>query len=458
MLVLVILSHITAQAQIGGVPVWTNRFNGPGNSDDTATAMAVDGSGNVFVTGNSYGGGSSDDYATIKYSGAGVALWTNRYNGPGNSSDGAKAVAVDTNGNVFVTGFSTGSGSLYDYATIKYSGAGVALWTNRYNGPGNSYDSASAVAVDGSSNVFVTGYSIGSGSFQDYATIKYSGEGLALWTNRYNGPANNYDQAIALAVDGSGNVFVTGQSSDVISIDYATIAYSGAGVALWTNRYNGPANNTDQAKALAVDGNGNVFVTGTSSAGGSDYDYVTIAYSGAGVALWTNRYNGPANGYDQAIAIAVDTNGNVFVTGYSPGSGSSIDYATIKYSGAGVALWTNRYNGAGNASDIANAVAVDANGNVLVTGYTYSGGSSSDYATIKYFSSILPSLTVARTATNKVVVSWPSLSTGFTLQSTTNLVSPVIWNTNLPSPVVINGKNTVTNLISGTRQFFRLSQ
>ena len=93
-----------------------------------------------------------------------MPLWTNRYNGPGNSDDDANAVAVDGSNNVIVTGYSAGSGSAYDYATIKYSSAGVPLWTNRYNGPGNRNDHASAVAVDGSNNVIVTGYSAGSGS------------------------------------------------------------------------------------------------------------------------------------------------------------------------------------------------------------------------------------------------------------------------------------------------------
>ena len=86
-----------------------------------------------------------------------MPLWTNRYNGPGNGNDYANAVAVDGSNNVIVTGYSTSSESYYDYATIKYSSAGVPLWTNRYNGPGNGNDYACAVAVDGSNNVIVTG-------------------------------------------------------------------------------------------------------------------------------------------------------------------------------------------------------------------------------------------------------------------------------------------------------------
>ena len=144
------------------MPLWTNRYNGPGNGSDSASRgggrqrqRVCDG---LFSWQR-----SSSDYATIAYSGAGVPLWTNRYNGPANGNDVANAVAVDASGNVFVTGSSVGSGGDSDYATIAYSGAGVPLWTNRYNGPGRQpWTIANAVAVDGSGNVFVTGYSAGS--------------------------------------------------------------------------------------------------------------------------------------------------------------------------------------------------------------------------------------------------------------------------------------------------------
>ncbi|HKQ37647.1 MAG TPA: SBBP repeat-containing protein, partial [Verrucomicrobiae bacterium] len=357
-----------------GVSLWTNRCIG------SATATAVDGSGNVFVTGS-----SGYDYATIAYSSAGVPLWTNRYHGPGNWWDEAKAVAVDSSGNVFVTGISVGGRGEYDYATIAYSGAGVALWTNRYTGPFNGYNEARAAAVDSNGNVFVTGTSYGSGGNEDYATVAYSGAGVPLWTNRFNGPANLTDQANAVAVGGNGNVFVTGTSyGSGLNLDFVTIAYSGAGVPLWTNRYNGTGNGFDGAAAVAVGASGNVFVTGTSVGSGGEYDYVTIAYSGPGVPLWTNRYNGPANGYDNASAVAVDGNGNVFVTGYSGDSRGIYNYATIGYSVAGVALWTNRYHGPGNGYSVAHAAAVDGSGNVFVTGESVGSDGRSDYVTIAY--------------------------------------------------------------------------
>src|SRR5205814_1107569 len=96
-----------------------------------------------------------------------------RYQGSGNDTDGATAIALDHSGNAYVTGFSVGSGGDYDYATIKYNSMGQEQWVARYNGPGNDWDLAEHIAVDSSGNVYVTGNSFGLGSDYDYATIKY---------------------------------------------------------------------------------------------------------------------------------------------------------------------------------------------------------------------------------------------------------------------------------------------
>jgi hypothetical protein len=364
---------------------WVRRYNGPGNSTDNAYAIAVDGSGNVYVTGQSQGSGTGYDYATIKYDPNGNELWVKRYNGPANSGDGASAIAVDGSRNVYVTGNSYGSGTSEDYATIKYDPNGNELWVKRYNGPGNSSDLAVAIAVDGSGNVYVTGYSYGSGTSIDYATVKYDSLGNELWVKRYNGPGNSYDYAYAIAVDGSGDVYVTGGSyGSGTSYDYATVRYDLNGNELWVKRYSGPGNNNDYGRAIAVDGPGNVYVTGYSYGSETGYDYATIKYDPNGNELWVKRYNEPGNGYDYAYAIVVDGSGNVYVTGRSVGSGTSYDYATIKYNPNGNELWVKRYNGPGNSDDEAYAIASDGSGNVYVTGYSYGGGTVNDYATVKY--------------------------------------------------------------------------
>ncbi len=319
----------------GVIEEWVARYNGPGNGYDYANDMAVDSSGNVYVTGQSGGTGTGNDYATIKYDSSGNQLWIARYNGPGNKkSDNAYAIAVDAAGNVYVTGQSYDyyGGTNYDYATVKYDSSGNQLWVARYNGPGNQLDYAEAIAVDASGNVYVTGASWG--NHLDYATVKYDSSGNQLWVARYDGPwTNGADWAYAIALDASGNVYVTGASDVYQSVDdYATIKYDSSGNQLWVARYDGPGNAWDCANAMAVDASGNVYVTGQSTGSGPYFNYATVKYDSSGNELWVARYEGPGN-WDEANAMAVDTSGNVYVTGRSClFTGGNWDYATIKYS------------------------------------------------------------------------------------------------------------------------------
>ena len=349
--------------------------------DSLAAAAVVGTNGNVIIAGSTWSG-DSVGYVTIAYSGSGAALWTNYYNGLGSDDSNPQALAADKDGNVIVTGISRG-GRLFDYVTIKYSANGVPLWTNRYGeAMADSDNWPTAVAVNQSGNVFVTGYSRGSESDYDYATVAYGSDGLPLWTNRYNGPTNSEDFATALSV-GKDTVFVTGYSTGNGSgFDFATIAYALTGVALWTNRYNGPGNSTDAAEALTIDPAGNVIVTGRSYVN-SSADYTTIAYSTNGTSLWTNRYKGPKS--SRPTAVAVDEIGNVFVTGQSSASNFRNDYATVAYRNDGVPLWTNLYNGQGNDEDRAWAVAVDSLGRVVVA-----GDSDNDYTMIIYSNAGVP--------------------------------------------------------------------
>jgi uncharacterized delta-60 repeat protein len=364
---------------------WVQRYDGPANSEEQASSIAIDSAGNVYVTGRSVGSGTGNDYATIKYNPTGVQQWVQRYNGPGNNTDAATSIAVDNSGNVYVTGFSVGSGTGNDYATIKYNSAGVEQWVQRYNGPGNSWDDASSVAIDSAGNVYVTGYSNGGGTGNDYATIKYNSSGVQQWVQRYNGPGNTDDRANSIAVDSEGNVYITGYSvGSGTNFDYATIKYNSSGVQQWVQRYNGPGNHGDQATSIAVDSAGNVYVTGYSNGSGTGNDYATIKYNSAGVEQWVQRYNGPGSIDDRANSIAVDNAGNVYVTGRSRGSGTNDDYATIKYNSSGVQQWVQRYNGPSNTTDAANSIAVDNAGNVYVTGGSIGSGTQYDYATIKY--------------------------------------------------------------------------
>jgi hypothetical protein len=160
------------------------------------------------VTGNATGSGSGLDCVTIKYSNAGVPIWTNIFNGAGNTDDYGKALVIDRNGNIYVTGASY-NGNYYKFTTLKYSNDGLPLWTNQFNRPGGNYDRASSLAVDGNGNVYVTGQSA-IGGVGGYATIKYSGPTPTsfsfITTNGNFGLANNQFSLMLTGPAGSNAV------------------------------------------------------------------------------------------------------------------------------------------------------------------------------------------------------------------------------------------------------------
>jgi uncharacterized delta-60 repeat protein len=366
---------------------WVAHYDGPGDYEDRVNGLTTDNSGNVYVTGVSWGSGTGPDYATIKYNSAGQEEWVARYDGPvGFGDDSAAAIAVDSSGNVYVTGESMNLNAEMDYATIKYNSAGQEQWVARYTGPGN-FDEATAIAIDSSGNVYVTGSSEDSDFRDDIVTIKYNAAGQQQWVARYNGPGNDEDEAIGIAVDGSGNVFVAGAGVGTTypDYDYVTIKYSSTGQEEWVARYNGPGEGVDIATSMAIDGSGNTYVTGASTGPNGDYNYATIKYDPSGQEQWVEHYDGPANGDDSPSGIALDSSGNVYVTGSSTGANSSSDYATVKYNPAGLRQWIARYyNPETNNDDFARAIAVDASNNVYVTGTSWVLGGSHDYITIKY--------------------------------------------------------------------------
>lgn len=359
---------------------------------DLAKAVAVSPTGDkVFVTGE-----STDGYATIAYQAAtGARLWIQRYHGPTNWTDYPTAIAVSPNGKaVYVTGTSVGQ-TAGDYATLAYNAStGARLWLKRYSGPGNSLDIAYGIVVspDGKT-VIVTGGNGGILTDTDYVTIAYrAATGARIWLKRYSGPAGLDDSGIALAVNPAGTtVFVTGTSDSAhAEYDMATIAYRvDNGAQLWLSRYNGPGNGDDTGLSAAVSPSGSsVFITGKSMGARSGDDYATIAYNAAtGAQRWVARYNGTGNGSDQAHALAVLPAGTtVYVTGHSAGTTSGADCTTIAYNAAtGAQRWVKRYNGTADGTDAGAAVIASPTGKVIYVAGTSAGrGTGLDYLTIAY--------------------------------------------------------------------------
>lgn len=433
-----------------GVLLWEHHNGGLGNAHASFTAMAIDSNGDVLVIGSS-GGWGTNALITAKLSGVdGLLLWEKRYDGPGNGNDYPYALVVDVSGNVFVAGTSENGPPNYGSAscTIKYAAAdGALLWEKRYNSPANTIDEARAVAVDGNGDVVVTGASYNADIISDYYTAKYSGtNGALLWERRYNGPAHGEDYPTALALDQSGNVVVTGVSSaSNLLPDYYTAKYSGTdGALLWERRYNGPGNYFDLAEDVAVDQSGNVVVTGRSANGepNFDFDYYTAKYAAAdGSLLWAKRYSGPASSSDEAWALAVDINSDVMVLGYSGAGSHLLAYAADD----GATMWDYRH---GNS--YVSGLAVDDFGGILLAGTT----NSTDALLVKILASVpraqIPRFTSITFADGSIQLEWMSPS-GFVLQQSPSLTAP-----NWQSVPGSMNTNRITLSITNTSKFFQL--
>jgi hypothetical protein len=437
-----------SRAPAPGTQLWVARYNGPANSYDNASSMAVSpAGGRIFVTGSSAGTDGANGFLTVAYAAAtGAQLWARRYDSPaGGEGAGARSIVVSPDGaTVFVTGYSLNADGVSSDVTVAYAAAtGAQRWLSRYSSGGQGSQAYSVAVSHTGATVYVTGSSDGPHGL-DYATVAYEvTTGAQAWIRRYNGSAGGDDLATSVVVGPAGKrVFVTGSSAraDGSGNDYATIAYKATtGAQLWVTRHGGPADSDDAIAVAVSPSGGRVFVTG-SSLRAHQYDYATIGYNAAtGAQVWARRYNGPGNGDDRASAMAVSpTGGKVFVTGVSVGAAlGEVDYATIAYgtttgtqvwvkrrdgypqsvavshtggtvfvtgqvygsgkiahqnygtiayrAATGERLWTARYDGPAHQQDWATAVAVSpTSGTVFVTGYSLGIGTQTDYATLAY--------------------------------------------------------------------------
>lgn len=381
---------VTATFDPAGNPGWTASYNGTGNGYDEARAIDIDASGNVYVTGYSAGPSANYDVVTIMYDAAGTQQWATRFNGTASGFDEGYDIVTDASGNVYVCGGTVGTTGNANCITIKYNSAGVQQWATSYNNNANNTEAAYAIAIDATGNVYITGTSFGpTANDHDIVTIKYNNSGAQQWARRYNGPGSVFDAGSDLVIDGTGNVYVTGYARDTVgttNYSFATLKYDAAGTIQWTSIYDGPGGDADQANAICLTPAGNVAITGRSIGTTSTAeDCTTILYDGSnGNTIWVHRFDGGAVQYDEGIAIQSDSSNRIFVTGYSYAPGSNNNFLTIKYEANGDTAWIVKYNGPGNNADQAYALAIGQTGEIYVSGLSKGAGTNEDYAVVKY--------------------------------------------------------------------------
>jgi hypothetical protein len=384
---------LTAKYSSTGTLLWQQVYAGSGGGDDGGADVITDASGNVYITGSYYKNSTDSNNAiTIKYNSSGVQQWTNEYNGAGSRNDGTVRLEIDGSYIYAVGSTYTGTTDLYDFLVIKYSLSGTQQWASVWDNAG-LMDGAvrikvknNKVTVAGGSQVSLTQYkyavanfAVSNGAFQNAHT---SGGNQAI----------SFDKVTDLLVDNNGDVFATGGVQNTgAGYDIRTIKLDQQNLSIqWTKTYNGSSNLDDIGNSIAQDANGDVYVTGYETVTGQDKNYVTIKYANSnGNAQWTNVYNDPYNGIDEAVAIAVQGTSRVYVTGSSY-NGSTLDYYTISYNASnGNVIWEIGFNGLANKDDRAADLAITGTNELIVTGTAYENPFSAKYITVKYVEKIL---------------------------------------------------------------------
>lgn len=395
---IVLLSAFFTLSSISQVSQWQVIGNGSGNGDDLISDMIVDASGNVFVCGPVFRvQTNTHDYDVVKYNSAGTLLWAVQWDRGVNGNDIPYAMALDGSGNIYVTGESYGGNATgIDWVTLKLNGTtGQILWSVYENGNATLItpnDKPKDIAVSVAGNVYVCGSfsddAISSGGV-NMGVVKYNTNGQPQWIRRYQGAW--VDEAKKIKLDAAENVYFTGYSITNNLIPpgcvYLTFKLNSAGTQQWSSPYLGhSANHFNEPFDMELDASNNVVVTGSAqSLTGGFFDIVTIKYANSnGSQMWGTRYD-PLTALDCVPAdLKLDAAGNVFVTGYHTTTNTGKDVLAIKYNGAtGASVYTYTYNysgSGGNMDDVGNNITVDNAGNAYITGFV-TGPVGKDIAT-----------------------------------------------------------------------------
>lgn len=318
----------TLKVSPSGTILWQVREPAIKYAVETGMILVLDISGNLIVSGISWNGNDMD-IQTLKYNTAdGTKIWEDTYDAANNGIDAPTAMTVDATGNIYITGISY-SGVSLDYITLKYSAAGDLMWDMREGAGNNTWNEPTAITLDVTGNIIVTGYSPNPDGWLNYHTIKYNTNGEEIWTQDYNyvstAPENPSDVTnsvpYAITTDTDDNIYVTGEFDTFVG-HFGTIKYNAAGVMQWVQDYKSDADRTQAFKIATKDNV--IYVLGTHRGGFANDGNVLIAYSLTGEVNWMQETTDLIDAFNPELLF--DTNNNIIVAarGMTPGAEEGI--------------------------------------------------------------------------------------------------------------------------------------
>jgi hypothetical protein len=370
----------------------------------------------------------NSDAFLVQFNSAGVRQWGTYYGGSG--WDYGNSCAVDGSGHVYLAGETESTtdiaanghqntyGGFYDAFLVQFNSAGVRQWGTYYGGTSGDY--GRSCSVDGSGNVYLAGHtgsntSIASnghqntfgGGYYDAFLVQFNASGIRQWGTYYGGSLDDYGRSCA--IDGSGYVYLTGKTESNTDIaanghqntygggdwDAFLVKFNSSGVRQWGTYYGGST--WDDGRFCDLDDSGNVYLAGITSStsditsnghqntyGGGGWDAFLVQFNSSGVRQWGTYYGG--SGIDYGYSCAIDDSSHVYLAGQTSSTsniaangyqntygGGSYDAYLVKFNSAGVRQWGTYYGGVGY--DEGRSCALDGFGNVYLSGSTssYSG-------------------------------------------------------------------------------------
>lgn len=416
-------------------PQWVKRYDNSLLYNSYVTDMYTDNSGHVYITGYINIDSANSDVITIKYNSSGSEEWIRTFDNGVSGKDKGVSIKADDSGYVYVTAETelvnqhpvTKPGT----TVLKYSSQGTLIWNKYFINSDSLFTLPKCMAIDDSSNVYVSSDAYVEGQSSNCVTLKYDKNGILKWSTFFDNPFHSIDTPRDIKIDNNRNIYVVGSSYSLTTSSYYLnlIKYNSNGVSQWVftdtsyfsnkiildqlqniylsssggvtlvKKYNQQRElirkfdyrnsmispNNLYYRDFILDKNDNPNVACSSvNIGELGFNFLTVKFNSTGDTAWSKQFNPIQNSNDDASSIAIDKLGDCIITGKSNFNLANNKYATIIYTPEGTQKYALTYQGSGLGNHEAIKVLTDTSGNIYVTGKSQNNAGIYGIATIKY--------------------------------------------------------------------------